>query len=181
MALPSHSVHNQRSSLPAPPPPPSRAAAARRRNAAIRHVGTRNGHTPTSARLAARARAQLGRPRHKRLVRGSVTTHLQRGPRSGLVQPEEAACTHAARLSTPVSARGRGERVRGTTRERVVACGASAHTRPSANPNQGVQGVERGIRPAVAVPAWLTSATCTSRRKLSGRCGHGHHGHHGHP
>ena len=47
-------------------------------------------------------------------------------------------CT-AARLSTPVRARGRGERVRGTARQRAVACGASAHTRPSANPNHGVQ------------------------------------------
>ena len=74
-----------------------------------------------------RVRAQLGRPRHARLVRGASQPHLQRGPRGGLVQPEEAACTHAARVSTPVSARGRGERVGGTARERAVACGASAH------------------------------------------------------
>jgi len=78
-------------------------------------------------RALSRACVQLGRPRHIRLVRGSVTTHLQRGPRSGLVQPEEAACTHTARVSTPVSARGRGERVRGTARERADACGALAH------------------------------------------------------
>ena len=38
-----------------------------------------------------------------------------------------------------MSARGRGERVRGTARQRAVACGALAHARPSANPNQGVQ------------------------------------------
>ena len=29
--------------------------------------------------------------------------------------------------------------MRGTARQRAVACGALAHARPSANPNQGVQ------------------------------------------
>jgi len=62
--------------------------------------------------------------------------------------------------------------VRGTARQRAVACGALAHARPSANPNQGVQGrVDGAIRPAVALPAWLTSATCTSRGKTSERTG----------
>ena len=37
--------------------------------------------------------------------------------------------------------------MRGTARERAVACGASAHTHPSANPNQGVQGRGARIRP----------------------------------
>ena len=102
-----------------------------------RLILTRN-PSPVSENLH-RTVHQLGRPRHARLVRGASQPHLQRGPRGGLVQPEEAACTHAARVSTPVSARGRGERVRGTARQRAVACGALAHARPSANPNQGVQ------------------------------------------
>ena len=75
-----------------------------------------------------RAGVQLGRPRHARLVRGASQPHLQRGPRSGLVQNQQSSLPpRRERLRAPVRACGRGERVGGTARKRVVARGASAH------------------------------------------------------
>ena len=43
-----------------------------------------------------------------------VATHLQHGPRSGTPLTRGTACTRVVRVSTPVRARGRSERGRGT-------------------------------------------------------------------
>ena len=173
---PNHELRDRAHRPPVLPRPPVR----RRVGTDLRRTSRGN---PGGRRARSRACVQLGRPR---LVRGASQPHLQRGPHGGLVHNQRSSCPQctAARLSTPVSARGRGERVRGTARERAVACGASAHTRPSANPNQGVQG--RGVwtgHPAGGrlACARLTSATCTAGGKAADDAIHGHDGHHGHP
>ena len=134
---------------------------------------------PGGRRALSRACVQFVRPR---LVRGASLPHLQRGPCGGLVQPEEAACTHTARVSTPVSARGRGERVRGTARQRAVACGALAHARPSANPNQGVQAWRvDGASGRACLPRVVYVSNLHLQGETQRTNSYGHHGHHGHP
>ena len=62
---------------------------------------------------------------------GASQPHLQRGPRGDLVDNQQSSLRPRCKAAhTCERTRAGGVRVRGTARERAVACGASAHTHP---------------------------------------------------
>ena len=120
LARPNHELWDRAHRPPVLPRPPVR----RRVGTDLRRPSRGNSG---GRRALSRARAQLGRPRHTQLVRGASQPHLQRGPRGGLVQPEEAACTLRPDVAVPAS-----------LRQQVAPGGKTADVRCMATPNQGV-------------------------------------------